>query len=238
MTSGTLSSGSNQLKGLDGLAGANVSLNTLTSEWQRLSFDVTSSSTTGRVQLRCDDSATIQVYGLQLEAGSYVSSIIPTYGTSTSRSADSCSLTNASNLIGQSEGTFYVETKSIANDSTFKQIAFDDGTTNNLITIDYTSSNNQLRSFIRDGGTAYSMTASITDSTAFNKIAIKAKDNDFAMWVNGTEVATSATATYPNNLDNIEFDNGSGGGLFYGNVKQMILFPNALTDTQLQELTK
>ena len=82
------------------------------------------------------------------------------------------------------------------------------------------------------------MTASITDSTAFNKIAIKAKDNDFAMWVNGTEVATSATATYPNNLDNIEFDNGSGGGLFYGNVKQMILFPNALTDTQLQELTK
>jgi hypothetical protein len=179
------------------------------------------------------------LWGCQLESSaSYVSSYIPTYGVSSTRVADSCSKTGISELIGQTEGTFYVETKSIANDGTFKQIAFDDGTTSNLITIDYTSTDNQLRSFIRDGGTAYSMTATITDSTAFNKIAIKAKNNDFAMWVNGTEVATSATATYPNNLSNIEFNNGSGGGLFYGNVKQMILFPTALTDTQLEELTK
>jgi len=180
----------------------------------------------------------VYIYGAMLEAGSYVSSYINSYGTSTTRVQDSCSKTGISELIGQTEGTFYVETKSIANDGTFKQIAFDDGTTSNLITIDYTSTDNQLRSFIRDGGTAYSMTATITDSTTFNKIAIKAKDNDFAMWVNGTEVATSETATYPNNLANIEFDNGSGGGLFYGNVKQMILFPTALTDTQLEELTK
>ncbi len=184
------------------------------------------------------DSGGVYIYGAMVEAGSYVSSYINSYGTSTTRVADSCSKTGISELIGQTEGTFYVETKSIANDSSFKQIAFDDGTTNNLITIDYTSTDNQLRSFIRDGGTAYSMTATISDSTTFNKIAIKAKDNDFAMWVNGTEVATSVTATYPSDLDNIEFDNGAGGGLFYGNVKQMILFPTALTDTQLEELTK
>jgi hypothetical protein len=66
LTSGTLTSGSNQIKGLDGLTGVGASLNTLTNEWQRLSFNVTSSSTSGRVQLRCDNSATIQVYDYNL----------------------------------------------------------------------------------------------------------------------------------------------------------------------------
>jgi hypothetical protein len=217
--------------------------------WYRCSMTFTATSTSEDIYIepsingssanyQGDGSVSMSIYGFQLEAGSYVSSYIPTYGVSSTRVADSCSKTGISELIGQTEGTFYVETKSIANDGTFKQIAFDDGTTSNLITIDYTSTDNQLRSFIRDGGTAYSMTATITDSTAFNKIAIKAKNNDFAMWVNGTEVATSATATYPNNLSNIKFNNGSGGGLFYGNVKQMILFPTALTDNQLEELTK
>ena len=218
---------------------------TFTNEWERYAYTFTASGTNNGFNLvtytglpTTSISADLLIWGVQIELGSYSTSYIPTYGVSSTRVADSCSKTGISELIGQTEGTFYVETKSIANDGTFKQIAFDDGTTSNLITIDYTSTDNQLRSFIRDGGTAYSMTATITDSTAFNKIAIKAKNNDFAMWVNGTEVATSATATYPNNLSNIEFNNGSGGGLFYGNVKQMILFPTALTDTQLEELTK
>ena len=49
------------------------------------------------------------VYGVQVERGSYVSSYINSYGTSTTRVQDSCSKTGISELIGQSEGTVHIE---------------------------------------------------------------------------------------------------------------------------------
>jgi hypothetical protein len=47
-------------------------------------------------------------YGAQLEQGS-LTSYIPTYGTSVTRSKDSCIKTGISSLIGQTEGTLFAE---------------------------------------------------------------------------------------------------------------------------------
>lgn len=238
LTSGTLSSGSNQLKGLDGLAGANVSLNTLTSEWQRLSFDVTSSSTTGRVQLRCDDSATIQVYGLQLEAGSYVSSIIPSYGTSTSRSADSCSKTGISSLLNDSEGTLFAEIKAQANESTTKVITIGDGTSSNRVQIFYQAGTNITTNIIAGGSSQVTGFTTAVDQTQNAKVIIRYANNNAKFFLNGVEIASDTSVTTPTGLDRIVFNNGTGGSPFYGFNKQLIYFNSALTDDQCIALTK
>jgi hypothetical protein len=48
-------------------------------------------------------------WGAQLETGSVATSYIPTVASTATRTADSVSLTGASSLIGQTEGTLYVE---------------------------------------------------------------------------------------------------------------------------------
>ena len=50
-------------------------------------------------------------WGLQAESGTYPTSYIPTYGSASLRGADSCSKTGISSLIGQTEGTLYLEFK-------------------------------------------------------------------------------------------------------------------------------
>jgi hypothetical protein len=71
------------------------------------------------------------------------------------------------------------------------------------------------------------------------KIAFKWKDNDFALWINGAEegvVSVSGVTNAANTLTNFNF-NDSTSFPFYGNVQNLMVFPSALTDDQLADLT-
>ena len=57
------------------------------------------------------------------------------------------------------------------------------------------------------------------------------------MWVNGTEVSVDTSAASPVGLSELAFDDGGGGDKFYGNVKCVAIFKEALSDTELQCLT-
>jgi hypothetical protein len=70
-----------------------------------------------------------------------------------------------------------------------------------------------------------------------NKIAIKYKENDFALWINGVEVATDTSGSTPTGLDRLNFDFGQGSFDFKGNVKKTIYFNTALSDDELEQLT-
>jgi len=81
---------------------------TLTTEWQRFTLSETQTSS---ASLWIDDipSGGIYMWGAMLEtSASYASSYLPTYGTSTTRVADFALKSNASNLIGQTEGTMCI----------------------------------------------------------------------------------------------------------------------------------
>jgi hypothetical protein len=83
------------------------------------------------------------------------------------------------------------------------------------------------------------------DNTASNwidnttiKIALKYAANDFALWVNGVEVLSDLSgSTFSDGvLTRFGFD-APNVAPFYGNVKQLNVFPTALNDTQLENLT-
>ena len=59
------------------------------------------------------------------------------------------------------------------------------------------------------------------------------------MWVNGTEVDTHSSHSTANmgTLDRLNFDFGTGSSDYYGKVKQVIYFNEALTDSELATLT-
>ena len=180
------------------------------------------------------------LWGAQLEAGSYATSYIPTTTASVTRNRDQCVKTGISSLINSAEGVLYVEINALANDLTFRTISLSSDTNLNRIRILYNTTTNNVSYQIRNtSGVLLSDSDTVTDIKDTIKIAIKYKSTDFAVWLNGVEVATSSSVGDFSSdiLNNFSFDNGSGFDNFYGNVKALALWPTALTDDELATLT-
>ena len=95
-----------KLRLFDGSTGASTTTTfTPTSEWQRVEVTRTSGSSTFqfRVDIHSND-GDLLIYGAQLEAGSYATSYIPTYGTSVTRNADSYYNNNMASLYDSANG--------------------------------------------------------------------------------------------------------------------------------------
>lgn len=207
-------------------------------DWYRIIVNVTTgssitpSSPSNLIRVIGDNTEEVLIYGVQFEAGSYPSSYLPSYGTSTSRSADFAVLSNASNLIGQTEGTMFIEfTRENNSVGTFSISA------NNVGTRIYIGTNaSGLICQVRNGYAqqAYFSTAQTEDTTY--KCAIAYANNDFVLYMNGTQIGTDTSGTVPA-CNTIRTDDAGGANLNQP-LKQAILFPTRLTNDQLAELTK
>ncbi len=228
-----------------GGSGATTKLITLTSEWQRVDVSATLSGGTNTAIYIADFSSSgnansFYFYGLQLEAGSYVSSYIPTYGSSSTRSKDSCSKTGISSLIGQTEGTLFCEMGEDVNFGTVTTSIFclDDNTANNRIELSITpTGNGRISFYISNGGTEQVNILSASTLSANDKIAVTYKANDFVVYLNGTAIDTDTSGSVPTtNIARIA-QRYDGGRTEKNSFKQAILFPTALTDAECIELT-
>ena len=227
--------------------GANIEVYDYTSqiqgtEWSKITRSVTApiGCTEMQIWLLASSSSlvTASFWGAQFEEGSYATSYIPTSGSTVTRNQDVFTRDGIASLINSTEGVLFLEMAALSNDGTFRQITLSDGTTNNRILVDFTDASNQIRVFCSSGGASQvSETFNITSSLSFNKIAFKYKLNDFALWVNGVEVATDTSGNTPIGLNKLSFHNGAGSFDFYGKVKQLQVYKTALTDNQLIQLT-
>jgi hypothetical protein len=180
----------------------------------------------------------IYIYGGQVEAGSYATSLIHTSGSAVTRSADAANNSGNSDLINDSEGVLYAEIKALADDATNRRISLSDGTTANRMYISYKNYTNQIRAeVISSSSSVFDATYSAIDITIFSKIALKYKLNDFSLYIDGVEVANDTSGAVPTGLKELAFDDGVGNNDFYGNAKSVMVFKEALTDLELEKLT-
>ena len=189
-----------------------------------------------------DGSSGGYVYGVQLEANaSYPTSYIPTSGSTVTRTADVCNNAGTSATFNSTEGVLFAEIAALANDSTQRFISLGDGTSNNRIILGYNNASNGIIFFIRVGGTLVAnILTTINDIKNYNKLAVKWKENDFALWGNGVELGSdlSGVSFASGVLDNLNFLDADGTTEpFYGKVKQIQVYSTALTDSELQTLT-
>jgi hypothetical protein len=214
---------------------------TATSEWQRFSFTYTATATgsrSGGFYYVPNIAADLQVYGIQVEVGSYSTSFIPTQGSTVTRVAETANGAGNSEVFNDSEGVLFADVSALADDQTLRMLSVSDGTNNNRIRINYTTTSNQLQARIVDGGsTVVDFIENLNDITIPVKLAIKYKINDCALWVNGFKVATDTSATMPSGLKTLNFDGGDGGFDFYSSTKELGYYDAALTDTELEYLT-
>jgi len=182
----------------------------------------------------------LYLYGAQLEQGSYPTSYIPTSGSTVTRTADVCNNAGTSATFNSTEGVLFAEIAALANDGTYRMISLSDGTATNRISFFYQNSPiNTIAVESAGSGTnlgIYGQSLTITNS---NKIAVKYKANDCALWVNGVEVATdtSFAAFSSGTFTKLSFDRGDGLMDFYGKTKQLMVFNEALSDSELATLT-
>ena len=188
-----------------------------------------------------DNVSGIYLWGAQHEQLPFATSYIPTSGSTSTRNAEVCNNAGSSDLINSTEGVLYAEIAALADDGTFRYITLSDGTTSNRIIMRYQSVSNRIDGNIIVGGsTVASLAYTSSDITTNSKISIKWKVNDFALWVDGIERDTDASGiTFANNtLNTLKLTNAVGSGsFFYGNVKSVAVFKEALTDEELAKIT-
>ena len=191
-------------------------------------FDFTGSQTT--------DIKEFYAWGAMLEQQTYATSYIPTAGTTITRVAETCN--NSKPSVNSTEGVLYAEIQALASNSTAKEITISDGTTNNRVIISYNTAN-QIRINYRNSSSNIFDQSNSSTITDFHKIAVKWKVNDFSFYLDGSQVAssTSGSVMSANTLTTASFDDGAGGFDFYGKVKGLAVYNEALSESQLMQLT-
>ncbi len=216
----------------------------------RMQGTFTATSTSATIRIGIGTTATIssaisaKISGVQLEdsgSGSdatYATSLIQTSGSIVTRSADVCNSSGTSAEFNDSEGVLFFESEALADDSTYRFITVSDGTLNNRVTILYGNASNVIRTQVVSGGSvSFDQFTTSFDMTTTLKMAVKYKENDFALYINGTEVLTDSSGSTPTGLDQLDFDQGNGNLDFYGKCKQLIYFNEELSDSELETLT-
>jgi hypothetical protein len=191
-----------------------------------------------------DDTLDLLIWGAQVEALPYATSYIPNLNgevNGVTRLADVCNNAASSDLINSESGVLYAEISALSNVATRRGITISNGTTSNRVMLRYDNASNRVQGFIQVGGsTNGNINSTAYTITNFLKIAYKWKAGDFALWINGTEVDTSTDATSfsADTLSEVNFDRGENNAeFFYGNVKCVAVFKEALDNDQLERLT-
>ena len=178
----------------------------------------------------------VYIYGAQLEQGSYPTSYIKTSGSTVTRNQETYEKTGISDLINSEEGVLFVELSALANDGLSKRITLADGSISNRVSLELDETANKIKAFITLNGSSEVLEYTATNLLQFNKIAIKWKANDFAIWFNGSAVVTeTAESRVPTGLTELVFEGGNSLSPFYGKVRQLQVFKTA--DIDLAALT-
>jgi hypothetical protein len=190
-------------------------------------------------------------WGAQLETGSVATSYVPTVASTATRTADSVSLTGASSLIGQTEGTIFVEHQPILSTGLVSRqvIGVSDNTFDTYTRLDYQAfgSPNRYRlvSTVRQGGSnLYQYTegnAGGLTTGNVEKLAIAYKDADYATYRNGVAVVGTDTGTGTlTSIASSEIDLGQAQDNtrhINGWIRAVALYPTRLSNAQLAVLT-
>lgn len=200
------------------------------------------------------DPTGIYIWGAQLEAGAFATSYIPTTTTALTRNADVATMTgtNFSDWFNASEGTFAVTAwpaplpdlgvsttgtllcaASLGNSLT-AQISL-------LFRTEASSRVNRGAMYVRDATGAVPIETAANETYPNNTYTTGVsalKSNDWAFAANGSAVATSALYTLPAVAQMNIGTNYNGAGFLNGWVKEILYYPQRLTNAEVQAFSK
>jgi len=206
----------------------------VTSDWQRFTATVTSTSTLIRVGVKLATSGdAVAIWGAQLELGSYPTSYIPTTTTAVTRVADGASKSGISSLINSEEGVVFIDMAAFQDTATTREIIIG-SSPNDYIRFGYVNFGSAIQFRYYSGGALIFNKFYTSTITNFNKIAFGWQANNFVVYENGVKKleqlsgATSAAAF--NSIDTSTLT-------FQGKIQSFMIFKTRLDNATLAALT-
>lgn len=168
----------------------------------------------------------------QVEAGTGVSSFIPTTTAAITRQGDLATINDLSDIdFDPTKGTLYVEARApstVANAATLA--SFNDGTANEVIRL-HMNAGGSLRAQVIDGGITVADLALGTLSAGQSfTAAMTYTVNDIKGSLDGATVQTDSSATIPT-VDRLMIGRGTAGDAWFGHVSVLRYYP-MIRDTQ------
>jgi hypothetical protein len=212
---------------------------TLTNTWTR--YDVTANGVGGTYQdwqINCVGGSTIDVSFVQVEEGVYATSPIPTTSSSATRVADACYRTGISSLIGQSQGTIFIDAVMKPTAGSYDCImSVNDGGFTNSVNV-FTNTVGDYYYEIYSGGAVQATQAFSTLPATRMKIAVAWNSTNSVVYVNGSLLYTSSAITTPSGMGSFNFS-GPNNSYTMGKkeVNDFLSFTTKLTASELIALT-
>lgn len=178
-------------------------------------------------------------WGMQLEAGSYPTSYIPTASSAATRIKDEVYNGGNEYIFNDSEGVLFADLQALEDATGIRKITLSNGSTD-FVNIHFTgTSGNVAFDFGSTNNNFTTLTVGGQTPTERNKIAIKYKSGDVDCYINGTRVTGSSLTFTLSGLDRLNFDWRQGTGIqnMYAKIYEVKVNNEALTDAELIELT-
>ena len=237
---------------------------TVTPEWQRFTLDASTSyknsgdaattspslivglrngpnSTNYYTGTTNSQTADILLWGPQIENGTFVTSYIPTDGTTVTRAADvSTSALGVDSFYNQSEGTIFAECSINANPAGNAYVFNLRGSI---------ASHNRIAAYINSSNRAgWIVTTNVVLQAGGNysdhlvpnggKFIIGYKLNDFAFDTSSGPIKTDSSGTPSSSINALTIAAlGSSSSLLNGHISRLAYFPTRLPDATLQNIT-
>jgi hypothetical protein len=216
--------------------------------WYRCSITITLNATSVKTSIYLsknnnitftgDGTSGVYLWGAQLEEQSYPTSYIPTNGTAVTRAAETATGSGDASTFNDSEGVLMAEISALADDGTNRNITINDNTSDNVVLLKLDNSSNTIEyRVISSGNLSVVKTVTVSDTTLFNKVSVKYKQNDFALWINGFKVGTDTVGSTPIGLIKLDLSNYNEANKLYGKTKQLQYYNSALTDSELEKIS-
>ena len=187
-----------------------------------------------------DGTKGILTYGAQLEvSSSYATSLISTAGgASATRVADACFKTGISSLIGQSQGTIFIDAVMKPTAGGYDCImSVNDGTFANSVNV-FTNPTQDYYFEIYSGGVVQATGMFGALPATRIKFAVAWNSTNSVFYVNGSLLNTSSSITTPSGMGSFNFS-GPSNSYTMGKkeVNQFLSFTTRLTNAELASLT-
>jgi hypothetical protein len=211
--------------------------------WYRCSVTALRGSGGSQIGYRveCSESAkSFYAWGYQAEVGAYPTSYIPTTSASATRVADACFKTGISSLIGQTEGTMfidlYIDELNVLADRGIMSVGVPGAGYTSAIYVSLYNSDIYYTCYV--GGVPQITSLATTISVAGRyKIAVAYKQNDFVMYVNGQLIGTDTSGSLPSTLSVLGICNINQDFLGYHKVNEAFISKIRITNAELASLT-
>ena len=220
--------------------------------WIRISVTITASgvanpniyvynnAATPAISFAGDGTSGIYLWGAQAEVGAYATSYIPTLSAALTRGQELCSKTGISSLLGQSEGTCFIEVDIQRSQDTRLPFLINSPNAATLTSEAYfyiNGSNNLIFEVVTAGVPQCSISSG-TATTGVQKLAFAYKNNDFVFYKNGVQVGVDTSGTVTSGFDSLYVGSYNANNLNLNEpIKQALVFKTRLSNASLASLT-